>query len=1057
MKIKLLVIIGFIAAVILAQVTQAKTPVTGTAYNPDTGRIHMDYTTSIRPEDVSNPSPDFYIGPLDENFTGPGLTDFTVQIYDFGDRNKCTTSYCLLTGFMWNDVVGWVILDGQVLQSGMENPEDFPETSFARINFTGSLEGFIWSQHAGWVKLSAEEGGTTTPTLSQSQSDWGAFLDPRKDVVTIEREGEEDLVLGRPLQGYAWGEYLGWIKLEKRPEDSTDFGVYTTWVPDLSPPNLYIENNVWFANNREDGAITWPNIAYDPESGISTDAVLTVTVDPEFTGCNQPTDIGYSYTGGYLSLTIPSIGLLQSAPNGYCKYTLRGEIHNNAGLTYEISDDPEAESRPFTFYVRAGNYQADKSEIATPTSSTAVADGADAIVYWFKPKDIAENPIVSIDCDECRTRTVTATAMLENEMRYDTIALVDSFPVKVNEAFLSQHGTFASEPLLEEAGKYPIEITSFAPTLTDINTFTLNDFKITVEDESLPRITMNHSGTAYAKKEYTLNNPTPELNFEPALIAGNSHIKTGDLTNEVIDGLPATLNFDLTNQSNTKTLDTIDFDTIFEFYTDAGGMGSALIETRQIDHPSGAPDTVLGWSDPTAATQGAHYEILSGTDLNGTNSIFRALQTSADGTSIPENLQSDGSYEVDEDYGIPGNRIDRSDAIGMNLGTGGTSTHAIVFTPAYLFIPTTLDINDVNLRIQQKIAYRFPDQPEFTLYEPDFLVSDVRMNATGVKLKGLAAGEDIYTNGNLDVIGKKGLERVAEQMRRNAAGITSNLQPCNAGTALTTETGGTLTLKTSGSCIKVDENNNTIVAFYKGNPDELLELGAADTTRTIYIPRGYRYTLVLSGGMELFLKNNIVYETLDTESSFGMIVLKENGEGGNVYLHPNPTNIAGSLFAEGSLLSSPNPGAGALYYGGSANAQDLKNQLYWQGSIASLNTIGGAKNRILPEGVSCEETGITPYECAQRYDMNFLRRFSASETAVANDGKFSGGGSCTPLGSCTHGLLGSAHSTIQLDAENHIDKNASKSIDTFFIEPENRPAPPGFTLTTEQESIEVIR
>jgi len=243
-----------------------------------------------------------------------------------------------------------------------------------------------------------------------------------------------------------------------------------------------------------------------------------------------------------------------------------------------------------------------------------------------------------------------------------------------------------------------------------------------------------------------------------------------------------------------------------------------------------------------------------------------------------------------------------------------------------------------------------------------------------------------------------------------------------------------------------------MVAYYSGN--ETITLGGGSD---VTIPDGYRYTIILNA-VDLSIKNNIVYPApADPNTSFGIIVIQDSdGNGGNVYLDPAPTNIVGLLYTEGSLLSSPNGGT-TLYYGGGGNAGDLKNQLYWQGSIASRNTIGGASTLVVPKNVDCSPWSDQA-KCSQAYDLDFVRRFttvneSGVEYAPATY-LFSGGGSCTasPNPSCA---LGTLPTTISLNGSNTIDKTASKSLDTFFIERDNRPVPPGFSssggLTSSQE------
>ena len=139
----------------------------------------------------------------------------------------------------------------------------------------------------------------------------------------------------------------------------------------------------------------------------------------------------------------------------------------------------------------------------------------------------------------------------------------------------------------------------------------------------------------------------------------------------------------------------------------------------------------------------------------------------------------------------------------------------------------------------------------------------------------------------------------------------------------------------------------------------------------------------------------------------------------------------------------------------------LKNQLYWQGSIASRNTIGGANNNVLPDNVSCAAWPDTP-SCAQAYDLDFLRRFTTISqgglTFVPTGVHFSGDGECltgtAPNPNCVHG--GSLPSTISLSGDS-IDAAASTSLETMFIERDNRPVPPGFSSKGGLTSSQVIR
>jgi len=221
--------------------------------------------------------------------------------------------------------------------------------------------------------------------------------------------------------------------------------------------------------------------------------------------------------------------------------------------------------------------------------------------------------------------------------------------------------------------------------------------------------------------------------------------------------------------------------------------------------------------------------------------------------------------------------------------------------------------------------------------------------------------------------------------------------------------------------------------------------------------------------VNLFIKDNIVYNPDNTNSSFGMIVIKgESGQGANTYISPTPTNIVGVLYTEGSLLSRSNSGVNPeqfLYYGGAGGAiQELANQLYWQGSIASRNTIAGASQEVIPDGIECLQKDIR-LNCAQRYDLDFVRRFTAvvdsvtKKSRIAGNGLMSGGGSCNPTtATCIVGNDPRLPSVVNV-VGGQIDEINSE-LAPFFIEQSVRTTsnpPPGFTILGGFESILEIR
>jgi len=323
-------------------------------------------------------------------------------------------------------------------------------------------------------------------------------------------------------------------------------------------------------------------------------------------------------------------------------------------------------------------------------------------------------------------------------------------------------------------------------------------------------------------------------------------------------------------------------------------------------------------------------------------------------------------------------------------------------------------------------------------------VSGIEIQNIGLNTTGLVSGgqvfEDAAGNRTLSTVSTAASASLQRDINRNVASLTRNVTPCEIGPGLTLSE---LSIDPLNPCVILDELNRTAIAYYQGDPDTLLNLG--DATGTLTLPDGYRYTLILEGGADLFLRDNLAN---GVGSSLGMIVFDdEGGIGGNVYLDPFPTNMAGLLYAEGSVLSSPD--GSTLYYGEGGNPTELNNQLYWQGKIASENTLGGAPNLVTPPGIICPNT-IETLECAQRYDLDFLRRFATINSLAPpgdyslNNGKFSGDGTCNDaIPECEY--LGVLPTTIALNGSDLIDVGASKSADPVFIEPDARPIPLGFT------------
>ncbi|MDD2565262.1 MAG: hypothetical protein PHZ26_01125 [Candidatus Gracilibacteria bacterium] len=125
-----------------------------------------------------------------------------------------------------------------------------------------------------------------------------------------------------------------------------------------------------------------------------------------------------------------------------------------------------------------------------------------------------------------------------------------------------------------------------------------------------------------------------------------------------------------------------------------------------------------------------------------------------------------------------------------------------------------------------------------------------------------------------------------------------------------------------------------------------------------------------SGKDTIIIKGANVYITGDIPKINGkvkgLVVLKNNGVGGNIYIKDTVKYVALAIFADGGLIS----GDGTTYY---ADSDSLaQNQMFFKGTIISNNTIGGSyKNPFTcPYGVTpCTETN------SKRYDLNLFRHY----------------------------------------------------------------------------------
>jgi len=146
----------------------------------------------------------------------------------------------------------------------------------------------------------------------------------------------------------------------------------------------------------------------------------------------------------------------------------------------------------------------------------------------------------------------------------------------------------------------------------------------------------------------------------------------------------------------------------------------------------------------------------------------------------------------------------------------------------------------------------------------------------------------------------------------------------------------------------------------------------------------YPITLVVRGA-DLRIADNLVYPD-NSEASLGVILLEKNvcgaSFGGDAFLHPKPTNVVGAYYLEGSVKSTdqnwnlPTNRESTSWY------TTFKNQILWEGTILSRNTIGGAVDPNWPRsGVSKKPSIISggfqtaPWSEAVEFDLAYLREY----------------------------------------------------------------------------------
>lgn len=266
----------------------------------------------------------------------------------------------------------------------------------------------------------------------------------------------------------------------------------------------------------------------------------------------------------------------------------------------------------------------------------------------------------------------------------------------------------------------------------------------------------------------------------------------------------------------------------------------------------------------------------------------------------------------------------------------------------------------------QEVRHRASDTSTITTYNPDIEIAGLVQSGDGTQSKSSSA----LVN---ESIGNISISDVKSIINQNISPILkSGKTPCK-------ETNGVVIedLNDYWQTAICTHNNDGEVLHFQG--DVTLDLGSKGNK----LPSQVR-TILIEGG-DLTITSNLEYPS--NGGPFGVIILEdENNTGGNIYIYPNVTSVAGAYYAQGSVISvnakgtfgedtSPNCNGNN---GFCDRAYELRNQLYWKGFLASENTLGGSDKDTpeCPTSIDC--TNNRPK--AREYDLAYLRTFHADST-----------------------------------------------------------------------------
>lgn len=197
---------------------------------------------------------------------------------------------------------------------------------------------------------------------------------------------------------------------------------------------------------------------------------------------------------------------------------------------------------------------------------------------------------------------------------------------------------------------------------------------------------------------------------------------------------------------------------------------------------------------------------------------------------------------------------------------------------------------------------------------------------------------------------------------------------------------GAENVKNSDYTLNVSDFSSQDVIVVKGADAILGDL----PTNTLTLPSGKKTLIVLDGNVNI--KSDLAYA--NEKDSFGIILVNTPSSAvdstnsttypqtGNIFVHSDVMNIAGSYFAEGGIMTQDSiPSSGDVF----ANVTNAsQKQLILEGTLISRNTVGGGltpdgdNEYTTPWGKIANDGGEVGKTVARRYDLRNIRAFSSA-------------------------------------------------------------------------------